>query len=356
MKLTILFLCVLVGLGSSQPLQTSWPHPHNPSISAIGYDLLLTAFVDCTSGSDSSGDGSFINPYATISFAQTTFSSGVTTPTIYIKNGPCGEGGSAWTPLPQYNYVGTGSTIPVITNGLYFVATSSDFGNALLSWLSIPSVTWDSTASSNIIELNFFSVVIGGGSMKFYNPVNAVITAVFYNSAVSLTTLSGAMRFAKCSLSVSNVLQYSSILLEGGKWTGSSSIGLNTYLAAYKSDLSSASLSSTGGGQYTTPLLSIGQTHVGSNPSISGILLNSVGDLPLDQDVIGTATIATGQVSITVTFAAAMADANYFVGLTHRNSVCFSSTRPFYLSAKTATTFTVQGQQGCQFDWKVQRE
>jgi hypothetical protein len=318
---------------------------HYP-LDAEFYQPGVNVFVDCTSGSDSTGNGAANNPYQTIAYAMSATPITNNLITIVVSNGPCGE--PAINPTSGYFFTGSNPTTHVkLTNGVSYTSSGTDWLDIIFSNFELPTISIDMTGANTAIYMpRFYNCKISDGSVVGATS-GFLSLAAFYNSQVSLSQLTGFANFYDCHfVACTNIGAGSSIMTKGGDLDINPVMGDMSSFRMNGGDNSGAAFQCAGTG-LNQPVLYYGAS--GSAPSQTGCALvqeDDTYDLYTDH---GSATFTgAGTIAISVTEIF-----GYFDILITPTSDFGGASFWIPETSITSTGFVVHGPAGGTFRWRI---
>lgn len=303
-------------------------------------------FVDCTSGSDSTGDGSNGNPYLTIAYAVSATPLVNRYVTIVISNGPCPEPQIAAT--LGYAYKGSDPTNRVqVTNGFSYTSTGSDWADIVFSNFELPALSIDMTLTNSVTyQPRFFNCKITNGTLTGVT-AGYFVLATFYSSYVELSSITGFPSFHDCSfVRCDTIAASSSVVTKGGYLAINPVMGDGSSFRMNGGDNSAAAFQCSGTG-LNQPVLYYGNS--GSAPSQTGCALVQEDDTYDIYTEHGSATIGvSGTIAVGTTEIY-----GYFDILVTPTSDFLLSSWWIPPASITPTGFVLHGPAGGTFRWRI---
>jgi len=315
----------------------------------IKYDNNVDVFVDCTSGSDYTGDGSAGAPYLTIANAMTQNPILASTFNIVIRNGPCPE--SQITLQQGYTFEGDGaSTRPKITNGFSYTSPGNEFLDFVFINLEIGTLSIDDTYISGLVNTQgltqqvFYNCKINGGSITGAVAFGQY-TASFYGCDVTLGSITGFINFYDSNVgTLGNIGAQSSVLFQGGTFAGNPIVGDGTSLRMNSGSVNTAALQCTGTSP-DRPLVILGKM-AGTGPSQTGCTVINHDDTYNSRHLFGSNTIG-GLGTTAISVGPIYGNFNVIITPTSATGTAF------WVTGKTGTGFVVHGVATATFDWTI---
>lgn len=337
MKIALLFVLCVVGI---------YAYGNYPLGSDV-YQPGFNVFVDCTSGSDSTGNGAANNPYQTIAYAVSSTPLTTNQVTIVIGNGPCPE--PQITPVMGYFYKGSNAASRVkITNGFSYTSAGGEWIDLVFSNLEIPALYIDMTLSSSAIyQPRFYNCKITDGTLIGIQTGYGVV-ASFYGSYVELSSISGlAASFFDCFFFRCDALAAgASAVTKGGYLSINPVMGDASSFRMNGGNNANAAFQCAGTG-LNQPVLYYGAS--GSAPSQMGCALVQEDDTYDTYTAHGSATIGIAG-TVAIGFTEIFGD--FDIAITPTSNF---STTAWWIpeSSITSTGFVLHGLPGGTFRWRI---
>lgn len=301
----------------------------------------LLAVVDCTYGSDETGQGTAVSPYKTITFGQNQVSPGIQG-IIAIQNGPCVESTIVLPTLAQLNYNGMGDSPVEIPNGVSYTATSSDFNIFLFDNLHFGSFNYDaSTVPAGSLMLSFFNSILDSGSITQQVPTYLTL---FDSCQVTLSELLLTTAFHESNaVQIDNIGTGSYVVWQSGQYQGNTSLADNVYISFEGGNIDGAIF--TGSGSQSNPSAVYVSTLTQGTATYSGVDNFIHDDVLESRSYQGSAVISGTTANLVFKV--------YGSYVIHPIATSSGGGTPctFWVSNKTSTGAVVNGQDGCTFDW-----
>ncbi len=290
-------------------------------------------YVDCIGGSDTYGDGSAGNPYATMVYATTVTLLGDWFISLNLVRGPCDE--PTHTPVNGFRYLGSGNSPIVITNGFAYTANGGEFADFVFVNLYIANVYLDASLLNDNFDFKFFESTIASGNIIGNNNIYQYAGS-FYHCVVTLSSTSGLTSLYDSDSTVTTIGYQGDLLIQGGSFTGTTTMLQQSNVRFVGNYLGSATFTSTMT-DLDQPTMMIGSLTT-NIPTTSGITI-----IPYKSDGFDrlngflSATIGVGG-TVTVTIPVPIYG-KYTVSLEPSSTALLVP----WITGKTSTSFVIHG-------------
>ena len=225
-----------------------------------------SVFVDCTSGSDSSGDGSAGNPYATMGFATANTDFNDWSIDLVISNGPCNE--AAHSPVQGFQYVGNGVSPVEITHGFSYTSPGGESISQYFKNFHLVELFFDVTNAQSGINFAFFNCLVGTAQING-SPNYDELGVSFYNSNVQFSTISASVNLYNTTATLIELASQGQLYINGGTFTETTELAAQARVDIVNANVAGATFTSTQTG-VNKPVIFIGAP-TGTLPSVSGV-------------------------------------------------------------------------------------